>query len=118
MRKTSENIKAVLRIPRLCREFHKRMQSDQIGDYEVLDRVFSKHYDKLENDLYTPLGYSSNEEAQPFERRMDEIEEMDRKRNKLSIVEQHIIESNNGSPDRFDQRSINSSLDYQKAMIR
>lgn len=118
LRKTGENVKAILRIPRLCRQFQERTAAENVPELEILEDVFRSHYGRMEEDLYTSEKYDSVDETKPYISSKEGIEELDAKRRKLALVEQHIVERRRGSPDRLDQKSIASSLDFRRAMQR
>ena len=40
----SRRIRAVLRIPRLCREFHEMVTKEKMSEFKSLESIYKKHF--------------------------------------------------------------------------
>lgn len=109
-------MRAILRVPRLSRLFHEGLREERLPEYEVLEQVYDAHYELAEEWLPADR-YDSQEERAPFVGTKDGVARLDAAR-KLSLVEQHIVERNKGSPTRFDAAGITTSLDFHSAMSK
>jgi len=115
-RANTKKMRAILRVPRLSRLFHEGLREERLPEYEVLEQVYDAHYELAEEWLPADR-YESQEERASFVGTKDGVARLDAAR-KLSLVEQHIVERNKGSPTRFDAAGVTSSLDFHTAMSK
>lgn len=43
----SKKMKAVLRLPRLCKQYHDLIREEKMPEFESLELVFNRHYENL-----------------------------------------------------------------------
>ena len=43
-------MRAILRIPRLCKLYHDRVRSDKMKEFQILDDIYEEHFKIVSNE--------------------------------------------------------------------
>lgn len=44
-------MRAVLRIPRLCKLYHDRVRADKMKEFQILEDIYEEHFKIVSNDF-------------------------------------------------------------------
>lgn len=51
-KENARRMRAVLRVPRLCKMYHDQVRQDQMDEFQCLDKIYEAHYAVVQKELF------------------------------------------------------------------